>query len=71
VHHRPRAHRRPGYECGVAGAVSEHEVAGIDTRQLVEMSLTLREMLDVIHRGFVSLDLDCARSVLQMDQRDR
>src|SRR5438132_10284445 len=39
-----------------------------DTRQLVGMSVTLRDMLDLIHRGFVSLDLDCARSVLQMDK---
>src|SRR5467141_5043838 len=38
-----------------------------DTHQLVGMSVTLRDMLDLIHRGFVSLDLDCARSVLQMD----
>ncbi len=39
-----------------------------DTRHLVGMSVTLRDMLDLIHRGFVSLDLDCARSVLQMDK---
>ena len=39
-----------------------------DTRQLVGMSVTLRDMLDLIHRGFVSLDLDCARSVLRMDK---
>src|SRR5216683_1808487 len=39
-----------------------------DTHQLVGMSVTLRDMLDLIHRGFVSLDLDCARSVLQMDK---
>jgi phosphate transport system protein len=39
-----------------------------DTRQLVGMSVTLRDMLDLIHRGFVSLDLDCARSVLHMDK---
>src|SRR5712675_3690131 len=29
-----------------------------DTHQLVGMSVTLRDMLDLIHRGFVSLDLD-------------
>ena len=39
-----------------------------DERQLVEMSLILRDMLDLIHRGFVNLDLDCARKVLQMDK---
>jgi phosphate transport system protein len=39
-----------------------------DTRQLVEMSSVLREMLDLIHQGFSNLDLDCARKVLQMDK---
>jgi len=39
-----------------------------DTRQLVEMSTVLREMLDLIHKGFSSLDLECARKVLQMDK---
>ena len=39
-----------------------------DTRQLVEMSSVLREMLELIHRGFSDLDLDCARKVLQMDK---
>jgi phosphate transport system protein len=39
-----------------------------DTRQLVEMSSVLREMLELIHSGFTSLDLDCARKVLQMDK---
>jgi phosphate uptake regulator len=39
-----------------------------DQRQLVEMSTILRDMLDLIHRGFVSLDLECARKVLQMDK---
>ena len=39
-----------------------------DVRQLVEMSSTLREMLDLIHTGFVTLDLECARKVLQMDK---
>jgi phosphate transport system protein len=39
-----------------------------DQRQLVEMSTILREMLDLIHRGFVGLDLECARKVLQMDK---
>jgi len=44
------------------------KVPASDARQLVEMSVTLRDMLDLIHRGFVSLDLDCARKVLQMDK---
>jgi phosphate transport system protein len=32
------------------------------------MSSVLREMLDVIHKGFSTLDLECARRVLQMDK---
>jgi phosphate transport system protein len=43
-------------------------MAATDMRQLVEMSATLREMLDLIHKGFVTLDLECARKVLQMDK---
>jgi phosphate transport system protein len=39
-----------------------------DVRQIVEMSEVLRDMLDLIHRGFSTLDLDCARTVLQMDK---
>ncbi|MBZ5679953.1 MAG: hypothetical protein LAO24_07595 [Acidobacteriia bacterium] len=39
-----------------------------DMRQLVEMSAILRDMLDLIHKGFVTLDLECARKVLQMDK---
>jgi phosphate transport system protein len=39
-----------------------------DIRQLVHMSAILREMLDLIHRGFSTLDLECARKVLQMDK---
>ncbi len=39
-----------------------------DTRQLVEMSAVLRDMLDLIHQGFSNLDLECARKVLQMDK---
>ena len=44
------------------------KMAASDVRQLVEMSTTLREMLDLIHTGFVTLDLECARKVLQMDK---
>jgi len=44
------------------------KMAASDVRQLVEMSSVLREMLDLIHRGFSTLDLECARKVLQMDK---
>ena len=39
-----------------------------DVRQLVEMASVLREMLDLVHQGFSTLDLECARKVLQMDK---
>jgi len=39
-----------------------------DQRQLVEMSVILRDMLDLIYQGFVHLDLDCARKVVQRDK---
>lgn len=44
------------------------KIAASDVRQLVEMSSILREMLNVVYRGFVNLDLECARQVLQMDK---
>jgi phosphate transport system protein len=44
------------------------KMAVSDERQLVEMSTTLKEMLDIVYRGFVNLDLECARKVLQMDK---
>ena len=44
------------------------KVPASDARQLVEMSSILREMLDLIHKGFSTLDLECARKVLQMDK---
>ena len=44
------------------------KIPASDVRQLVEMSLVLREMLDLIHTGFTTLDLECARKVLQMDK---
>ncbi len=44
------------------------KIPAIDVRQLVEMSVLLREMLDLIHTGFSTLDLECARKVLQMDK---
>lgn len=44
------------------------KIPSSDLGQLVEMSAVLREMLDLIHSGFSTLDLDCARKVLQMDK---
>ncbi len=44
------------------------KMAASDVRQLVEMSEMLREMLDAVYRGFVELDLERARKVLQMDK---
>lgn len=39
-----------------------------DVRQLVQMSEVLCEMLETIHKGFTTLDLECARRVLQRDK---
>lgn len=44
------------------------KIPAADVRQLVEMSEVLHKMLDLIHRGFTTLDLECARTVLQMDK---
>jgi len=44
------------------------KMAASDMRQVVEMSSVLRDMLDLIHKGFSTLDLECARKVLQMDK---
>jgi phosphate transport system protein len=44
------------------------KTAPSDVRQLVEMSVVLHDMLDLIHKGFSTLDLECARKVLQMDK---
>jgi phosphate transport system protein len=44
------------------------KMAASDVRHLVEMSTTLREMLDLVYRGFTQLDLECARKVMQMDK---
>jgi phosphate transport system protein len=44
------------------------KMAASDVRQLVEMSAILRDMLDLVYRGFVDLDLERARKVLQMDK---
>jgi phosphate transport system protein len=40
-----------------------------DIRQLDAMASVLREMLDLIHKGFSTLDLECARKVLHMDKK--
>jgi phosphate transport system protein len=44
------------------------KIPASDVKHLVEMSVVLREMLDLIHKGFSTLDLECARQVLQMDK---
>ncbi|HEY6370597.1 MAG TPA: PhoU domain-containing protein [Candidatus Sulfotelmatobacter sp.] len=44
------------------------KMAASDVGQLVEMSSVLRDMLDLVHKGFSTLDLECARKVLQMDK---
>ena len=44
------------------------KIPASDVRQLVEMSVILHDMLDLVHRGFSKLDLECARKVLQMDK---
>jgi phosphate transport system protein len=38
-----------------------------DVRHLIQMSAILHDMLEDIHRGFLSLDIDSARKVLRMD----
>ena|SRR5579859_238012 len=44
------------------------KIPAADVRALVEMSSVLRDMLDLVHQGFSTLDLECARKVLQMDK---
>jgi len=44
------------------------KIPASDVKQLVQMSTILRDMLELIHKGFVTLDLECARKVLQMDK---
>jgi phosphate transport system protein len=44
------------------------KIPASDVRQLVEMSTVLRDMLDLVHKGYSTLDLECARTVLQMDK---
>ena len=43
------------------------QIPGGDVRYLVQMSVIVREMLEDIHNGFVSLDVEKARKVLRTD----
>jgi phosphate transport system protein len=54
---------------GVAHRVQARsgQLPGSDVRYLVQMSAILRDMLEDIHRGFVSLDVESARKVLRID----
>ena len=54
---------------GVAQRVQARsgQVPGGDVRHLVQMSAILHDMLQDIHRGFVTLDVENARKVLRMD----
>lgn len=44
------------------------KIPSADVKQLVEMSIVLHDMLDLIHKGYTTLNLECAREVLQMDK---
>jgi phosphate transport system protein len=54
---------------GVAHRVQARsgQLSGSDVRYLVQMSAIVRDMLDDLHHGFVSLDLETARKVLRTD----
>ena len=54
---------------GVAQRVQARsgQLPSADVRYLVQMSAVLHDMLNDIHRGFVSLDIENARKVLRMD----
>jgi len=43
------------------------QIPGADVRHLVQMSVILHDMLEDIHRGFVSLEVENARKVLRVD----
>jgi phosphate transport system protein len=53
----------------VAQRVQAHsgQLPGNDVRPLVQMAVIIRDMLEDIHRGFVSLDIENARKVLRTD----
>ena len=44
-------------------------LARADADQLIEMSVILCAMLEQIHRGFTSRDIECAREVLRVDSQ--
>ena len=44
------------------------KIPASDIRNLVEMTVAVHDMLDLIHKGFTTLDVECARKVLQMDK---
>jgi phosphate transport system protein len=54
---------------GVANRVQARsgQIPGADVRHLVQMSVIIHDMLEDIHRGFVTLDLERARKVLRVD----
>jgi len=54
---------------GVAQRVQTRggHLPGSDVRHLVQMSAIIHDMLEDIHRGFVSLDIENARKVLRTD----
>src|ERR1700745_2018694 len=54
---------------GVAQRVQTRsgQLPAADVRHLIQMSAVLHDMLEDIHRGFVSLDVENARKVLRMD----
>jgi phosphate transport system protein len=54
---------------GVAHRVQARsgQLPGSDVRYLVQMSAILRDMLEDIHHGFVSLEVERARKVLRVD----
>jgi len=54
---------------GVAQRVQTRsgQLPAADVRHLIQMSAILHDMLEDIHSGFISLDVDSARKVLRMD----
>jgi phosphate transport system protein len=54
---------------GVAQRVQARsgQLPAADVRHLIQMSAILHDMLEDIHRGFISLDVENARKVLRMD----
>lgn len=54
---------------GVAHRVQARsgQLPGSDVRYLVQMAAIVRDMLDDLHSGFVSLDVEAARKVLRTD----